>query len=72
MLYIEQTRYRYSGVYNAMFAEIEWMGGDQAELTKRLDSAACEDYKATLNECARPAVTLHRHIEETGIPFHEL
>ena len=55
-----------------MFAEIEWMGGDQAELTKRLDSAACEDYKATLNECARLAVTLHRHIEETGIPFHEL
>ena len=48
------------------------MGGDTAELTQRLDSVACEDYKATLNECARFAVRLHQHMEETGKEFHDL
>ena len=52
--------------------EVTWMGGDGPELRYELHSESCERFKIMLNDCAKYAAKLHKHLEQTGLRLEDL
>ena len=48
------------------------MGGDKEELRYNCDSEECDRMKVMLNDCAKFAVILRKHMDETGESLEDL
>ncbi|CAE7242561.1 unnamed protein product [Symbiodinium sp. CCMP2456] len=49
-----------------------WMGGDKAELRYPLDSDDSSSFRLMLNDCAKYAVILKSHMDETGLSLEDI
>ena len=52
--------------------EVTWMGGDGPDLRYELHSDSCERFKVQLNDCAKYAAKLYKHMERTGLSLEDL